>query len=147
MAVRVQVPPGVQKTCEARLFRLRQFTQFLVDTSRSSGRASNGCAGSSPARASKDCVKQVFFVLRKPLALMFYVYILRSEKSGRYYIGYSENPEARLAEHNSGKAKSTRNYRPWTKVYQEEFLTEQQAVQRERQIKSMKSRHYIESLF
>ena len=78
---------------------------------------------------------------------MFYVYILRSEKSGRYYIGYSENPEARLAEHNSGKAKSTRNYRPWKKGYQEKFLTEQQAVQRERYIKSMKSRQYIESLF
>jgi pimeloyl-ACP methyl ester carboxylesterase len=32
--VRVQVPPGVQKTCEARLFCLGLFTQLLVDTSR-----------------------------------------------------------------------------------------------------------------
>ena len=78
---------------------------------------------------------------------MFYVYILRAERSGRYYIGYSENPEARLAEHNSGKVTSTRDHRPWMKVYQEEFLTKQQAVQRERYIKSMKSRRYIESLF
>ncbi|MBL7866033.1 MAG: GIY-YIG nuclease family protein [Cyclobacteriaceae bacterium] len=77
---------------------------------------------------------------------MFYVYILESEKSGRYYIGYSADPDRRLLEHNLGKVKSTRNYRPWVKVYAEELDTELQAVRREREIKSQKSRSYIAKL-
>ena len=63
--------------------------------------------------------------------LMFYVYILQSESTGRFYVGYSESPERRLLEHNIGKVKSTRNYRPWIKIYQEEFSTEVEAVRRE----------------
>ncbi len=74
---------------------------------------------------------------------MFYVYILESEPSGRFYIGYSESPDRRLVEHNSGKVKSTRPYRPWKKIYTEEFPTEIEAIRREREIKSKKSRLYI----
>jgi putative endonuclease len=77
---------------------------------------------------------------------MFYVYILKSEATGRYYIGYSEDPDRRLFEHNSGKVKSTRNYRPWVKIYSETYANEVLAIRREREIKSMKSRKYIESL-
>ncbi len=74
---------------------------------------------------------------------MFYVYILESELNGRFYIGYSESPDRRLIEHNSGKVKSTRPYRPWKKVYSEQFSTEIEAIRREREIKSQKSRIYI----
>jgi putative endonuclease len=77
---------------------------------------------------------------------MFYVYILKSLKSGRYYIGYSEHPDRRLSEHNSGKVFSTRNHRPWIKVYFETFSTELEAIKREREIKSRKSRTYLENL-
>jgi putative endonuclease len=77
---------------------------------------------------------------------MFYVYILKSSLKDRYYIGYSELPDRRLAEHNSGKVKSTRNYRPWVKVYVEEHETELLAIRREREIKSKKSRVYIDWL-
>jgi len=77
---------------------------------------------------------------------MFFVYILRSEKNGRYYIGYSDDSERRLTEHNSGKVKSTKAFRPWIKVYTEVFQTEIEAVRRERYLKSMKSRVYLESL-
>ena len=74
---------------------------------------------------------------------MFYVYVLESEKSGRFYVGYSEDPDRRLHEHNVGKVRSTREFRPWRKVYQESCSTESEAIRRERQIKSMKSRTYI----
>ena len=77
---------------------------------------------------------------------MFFVYILQSQTSGRFYIGYSEWPDRRLAEHNSGKVKSTRPYRPWRKVYVEQFATELEAIGREREIKSQKSRTYLEKL-
>lgn len=41
------------------------------------------------------------------------VYILRSLKNGRYYIGSSNNIERRLGEHNNGKVKSTRFITPF----------------------------------
>jgi len=34
---------------------------------------------------------------------MFYVYILKSEKDGKLYIGYTNDLKRRLEEHNSGK--------------------------------------------
>ena len=78
--------------------------------------------------------------------VMYYVYILSAVSRNRYYIGYSEFPDKRLIEHNSGKVKSTRLYRPWVKVYVEKFDTELLAIRREREIKSKKSRLYIEWL-
>jgi putative endonuclease len=77
---------------------------------------------------------------------MFYVYILKSTLTARYYVGYSENPDRRLLEHNSGKVKSTRLFLPWIKIYAEELPDELAAIRREKHIKSMKSRKYIESL-
>jgi putative endonuclease len=77
---------------------------------------------------------------------MFYVYILKSLKSGRFYIGYSEDPDRRLSEHNSGKVLSTRNHRPWVKVFVETFPTALEAIRREREIKSRKSKKFIEDL-
>jgi putative endonuclease len=77
---------------------------------------------------------------------MFFVYILQSETSGRFYIGYSQNPDRRLAEHNSGKVKSTKPFRPWIKVYVESYSTEALAMIREKALKAMKSRVYIQNL-
>ncbi len=77
---------------------------------------------------------------------MFFVYILQSESYDRFYIGYAEKPDRRLAEHNSGKVKSTRNFRPWKKVYQEQLETELLAIRRERYLKSLKSKNFIQQL-
>jgi putative endonuclease len=77
---------------------------------------------------------------------MYFVYILQSEKSGRYYVGHSEDWQKRLREHNSGKTTSTRNKGPWKCVYTETFSDKLSANQRELEIKKMKSRKYIEEL-
>ena len=77
---------------------------------------------------------------------MFYVYIIQSEKSGRYYIGFTDNPERRLDEHNNGENPSTRNKGPWKLVYQETFTTRSQAMTREREIKKKKSRKSIQQI-
>ena len=80
------------------------------------------------------------------VTFMYFVYILQSVTTGRFYIGYSDAPDRRLAEHNSGKVKSTRPFRPWLKVYSEEYGSEIDAIRRERAIKRMKSRTYIQIL-
>ncbi len=40
---------------------------------------------------------------------MYSVYILYSEKCGRFYVGYSADVSARLERHNAGKVAATRN--------------------------------------
>ena len=77
---------------------------------------------------------------------MFYAYILQSTKSGRYYIGHTENIEARLQRHNTGKVKATKNKGPWVLMSYETFETKAEANSRELYIKSMKSRVFIEKL-
>src|SRR5258706_7537057 len=94
----------------------------------------------------KSCGQKWLCGYRSRPGYMFFVYILQSQSTGRYYIGYSELPERRLSEHNSGKVKSTRPYRPWVKVYIEQFATESEAMNREKEIKSKKSRVYLERL-
>lgn len=70
---------------------------------------------------------------------MFQVYILKSKKNSRYYIGCSKNLKIRLESHNEGKVKSTKAYRPWETVYTERYKIKSQAYKRELQIKSYKS--------
>ncbi len=40
------------------------------------------------------------------------VYIIQSTKNGYYYIGSTDNIERRLAQHNKGLVRATRNLRP-----------------------------------
>jgi putative endonuclease len=50
---------------------------------------------------------------------MSYVYVLRSDKTGKRYVGITEHPERRLFEHNSGQTPSTRSGAPWRKIHSE----------------------------
>ena len=77
---------------------------------------------------------------------MHFVYILFSEKLRKYYVGSTGNIELRLNQHNNGHGNFTRTGTPWKLVYAEEFESVQLARQRERQIKKMKSKVYIENL-
>ena len=74
---------------------------------------------------------------------MFYVYVLRSEKTSRFYVGSATNVERRLAQHNGGHTASTKPYRPWQLVYSEPFPTTAEAHARERQIKRWKNPAYM----
>ncbi|HYX07377.1 MAG TPA: GIY-YIG nuclease family protein [Bacteroidales bacterium] len=78
--------------------------------------------------------------------MFYYVYILQSEQNGRYYIGYCSDLSVRLARYNAGATPSTKPYRPWKLVYYEEHREKTAALKREKQIKGMKSRSYIEGL-
>lgn len=73
-------------------------------------------------------------------------YILQSTKSGKYYIGSSENFENRFKLHNSGVVKSTKNSVPWKLVFIQNFQLLSDAKKRENEIKKWKSRKAIERL-
>ena len=78
--------------------------------------------------------------------MSFFVYILRSDLNDRFYVGFSGDPVRRLTEHNAGKVRSTKPYRPWALVYREQYDDALTARRRERQIKSMKSAVYLRRL-
>ncbi|MBI3638648.1 GIY-YIG nuclease family protein [Candidatus Wolfebacteria bacterium] len=70
---------------------------------------------------------------------MYYVYILKSKRTGKYYIGYTNNLEKRLKVHNSGKTKSLVRHIPLEIIQIEEYKFYQEARRREKQIKKYKS--------
>lgn len=67
------------------------------------------------------------------------VYILRSSKNGRYYVGQTSDLANRVNRHNSGLVRSTKPYKPWECTYKEVFPDKKVAYQREMEIKSYKS--------
>jgi putative endonuclease len=78
--------------------------------------------------------------------MAFTVYILRSESTGRYYVGQTKDLEARLAYHNANYSKALKNRGPWQLAYTESFDTRSEAMRRERHIKAQKDRRFIEQL-
>lgn len=77
---------------------------------------------------------------------MFYVYILHSKIKDRFYIGHTNDLDKRINEHNSGKTKSTKAYKPWKLVYCETFTSKSDAFRREREIKNYKSGYKFQEL-
>jgi len=78
----------------------------------------------------------------------FYVYILRSKKCDKYYVGQTDDIFQRLWEHNVLSEKSyTSKYRPWVlKAIFHVGLSRRVALKIEHHIKKQKSRKYIEDI-
>jgi putative endonuclease len=68
---------------------------------------------------------------------VYYVYILKSLKTNKLYIGHSDNVVRRFEEHNTSRGgKYTRHNGPWNLVYNEPYLYRASAMRRERYLKS-----------
>ena len=63
---------------------------------------------------------------------MYYVYVLKSLRNGRYYTGSTNDIERRLLEHNSGQSRYTSLTRPFKLVHKEKFEIKSEAIKRER---------------
>ncbi len=78
---------------------------------------------------------------------MYFVYIIFSSKTNKFYTGSTDNLENRLKHHNSGSTPSTRSGSPfWEIKYYETHPTRSVALKRELEIKKKKSRKYLEWL-
>jgi putative endonuclease len=77
---------------------------------------------------------------------MYTLYILHSKTVDRYYVGYTNDLVRRLSEHNRIKGKFTDRGIPWVLVYSECFSFKKEAMDREKYIKSRKSRKFITDL-
>lgn len=76
---------------------------------------------------------------------MFFVYIIESAVTKRYYIGQSENLDKRIDRHNKGQNLSTKAYVPWKLRWWKEYETGSEAIKVERSLKRLKKRGSIES--
>jgi putative endonuclease len=70
---------------------------------------------------------------------LFKVYIIKSLKVERYYIGSTSDLEKRVSSHNSTGARWTKRFQPWEVVFTEEYTTGGEAVKREKFLKSLKN--------
>ena len=131
-AGRAQPCQGWGRGFESRLslflvVEFRRRTQVVRDRS-----AKPLCAGSNPAVASMES--------------NYFVYVLRSKKDRRRYIGYTSNLDRRLREHQAGLVTSTRNRRPLELIYSETFSDKKIAQAREHFFKTGKGRQFLNTL-
>ncbi len=77
---------------------------------------------------------------------VFYLYILQSEATGRFYIGQTQDVSERVTYHNANYSKSLKNRGPWRLIYTEQYETRSEAMLRECQLKSWKDRRMLDRL-
>jgi len=75
--------------------------------------------------------------------IMFYVYVLKSLKDGKSYIGSTPDLRRRVAEHQAGAVVSTKPRRPFKLIYYEAYADEEDSRLRESSLK-LKSRAYAQ---
>ena len=77
----------------------------------------------------------------------FHLYILFSAIMNKYYVGFTgDDLTERIRKHNTNHKGFTGGIGDWELKHSEIFLVKQDAMQREKQIKSWKSRKMIEKL-
>ncbi|WP_154852170.1 GIY-YIG nuclease family protein [Cyclobacterium xiamenense] len=76
----------------------------------------------------------------------YFVYILYSASLDRFYVGQTQDLEARLQRHNSGRNKSTKGGIPWEMVHVETCADRTEAVRKETKIKNLGSKRYLQTI-
>ena len=96
---------------------------------------------SSPITYPNSSGKPGAFVF---LMAEFFVYILKSTSTGKFYIGQTQSLEERLKAHQEGNSTYTKNKGPWTLMAYQVCHSRSEAVVLERKLKNFKSRERLE---
>ena len=75
----------------------------------------------------------------------YYTYVLLSLKDSEIYIGYTDDLNHRLKEHNLGNVLATKSRLPLKLIYFEACLNREKAIKREKALKTGFGRKYIKS--
>jgi putative endonuclease len=75
--------------------------------------------------------------------MYFYTYVLKSKKDNDLYIGWTDDINNRIREHNLGRVEATRNRTPLELIYYEVCLNKDCAIKREKQLKTGFGRAYL----
>ena len=77
---------------------------------------------------------------------MYYVYILKSKKDSKLYIGYSSDLKKRFREHQDGEVRSTKPRRPFELIFYEAYKSRFDAKRREKYFKTDKGKTTIKTM-
>ena len=77
--------------------------------------------------------------------IMWYVYILKSRKTKRWYTGYTNDLKKRIIKHNKGLNTSTKHGMPWELIYYEACWHKEDARAREKYLKSGMGKRYLKN--
>lgn len=75
------------------------------------------------------------------------VYILYSRKKKEFYVGFSKSIKRRVSEHQKGQNKSTKNKQELKCIGYEVFANKQDAMERERYLKTGWGRAHLRKMF
>jgi len=75
----------------------------------------------------------------------FYTYILRSEKDGKNYTGYTKDLNLRFEQHQKGEVDSTKYRRPLKLIYFEACLSQKDALHREKYLKTHYGKMFLKN--
>lgn len=76
---------------------------------------------------------------------MFYTYVIQSNKSNKWYTGYTNDLRKRFKEHNSDLSTYTKGRGPFELIYYEACQNEHDAKAREKYLKSGMGKRYIKN--
>ena len=77
---------------------------------------------------------------------MFFVYAIKSLVANYIYVGLTDNIERRLKQHNEGKGRATKPYKPFNLIHVESFDTRIEARNREKYLKTGVGKEYLKPL-
>jgi putative endonuclease len=75
--------------------------------------------------------------------MFYYIYILQFEKDNKFYTGYTKNLKLRLEQHRKKRVNSTKNRGPFTLIYFEGCLNQQDATHREKYLKTYLGKMFL----
>jgi putative endonuclease len=76
---------------------------------------------------------------------MFYTYVIKSKKDGKWYTDFARDLRKRFNEHNNDKVFTTKGRGPFELIYYEACLNEQDAKARENYLKSGMGKRYLKN--
>jgi len=74
------------------------------------------------------------------------LYVIKSRKSGRRYVGITSNLQRRLREHSNGNTKAGQLLRAFALIHTEEFPDHRSARVREKLLKSGQGRKWLDEV-
>lgn len=75
--------------------------------------------------------------------MFFYVYVLKSVKDDKLYVGYTNNLVKRMEEHKKGLSFATKFRLPFKLIYFEGCLNQEDAKRREGYLKTTQGRRFL----
>lgn len=76
---------------------------------------------------------------------MFYTYVIKSKKDGRWYTGSTNDLRKRFKEHNNNKVFTTKSRCPFELIYYEACLNKYDAIVREKYLKTGIGKRYLKN--